>query len=59
MEDSSPNNRIPSLNNHKKFRDVESRGFYLLLAGGKEVEKESSLLWRHLSRSLLGSFSNL
>lgn len=46
MEDSSPSNRIPSLNNHKKFRDVESRGFYLLLAGGKEVEKESSLLWR-------------
>lgn len=41
MEDSSPNNRIPSLNNHKKFRDVESRGFYLLLAGGKEVEKEA------------------
>ncbi|XP_042108914.1 Y+L amino acid transporter 1 isoform X3 [Ovis aries] len=59
MEESSTSNRIPSLNNHKKFQDVESRGLYLLLAGGKEVEKESSLLWRHLSRSLLGSFSNL
>ena len=59
MEESSPSNRIPSLNNHKKFRDVESRGFYLLQAGGKEVEEESSLIWRHLSRNLLGSFSNL
>ena len=57
--ESSPSNRIPSLNNHKKFWDVESRGFYLLQAGGKEVEEESSLIWRHLSRNLLGSFSNL
>lgn len=45
----------PKSNNYKKFQDVESRGLYLLLAGGKEVEKESSLLEAPVQKPL-GSF---